>query len=66
MENRKAFDLKGILIVYNFGVVALSLYMIYEVGFFFFFALVSVKLELARAIHSLKYDCLGSSVCVCV
>lgn len=32
MENRKAFDLKGILIVYNFGVVALSLYMCYEVS----------------------------------
>lgn len=32
MENRKAFDLKGVLIVYNFGVVALSLYMCYEVG----------------------------------
>uniref|UniRef100_A0A1A7WF25 Elongation of very long chain fatty acids protein 7 n=1 Tax=Iconisemion striatum TaxID=60296 RepID=A0A1A7WF25_9TELE len=30
MENRKAFDLKGILIVYNFSVVVLSLYMIYE------------------------------------
>lgn len=32
MENRKAFDLKGVLIVYNFSVVALSLYMIYEVS----------------------------------
>ena len=31
MANRKAFDLKGVLIVYNFGVVALSLYMCYEV-----------------------------------
>ncbi|XP_031164947.1 elongation of very long chain fatty acids protein 7a [Sander lucioperca] len=30
MQNRKAFDLKGVLIVYNFGVVALSLYMCYE------------------------------------
>ncbi|KAM3868158.1 elongation of very long chain fatty acids protein 7a [Diretmus argenteus] len=30
MENRKGFDLKGVLIVYNFGVVALSLYMAYE------------------------------------
>ncbi|CAB1416997.1 unnamed protein product [Pleuronectes platessa] len=30
MENRKAFDLKKVLIVYNFGVVALSLYMCYE------------------------------------
>ncbi|XP_020503986.1 elongation of very long chain fatty acids protein 7a [Labrus bergylta] len=30
MENRKAFDLKGILIVYNFGIVALSVYMSYE------------------------------------
>ncbi|KAJ8380839.1 hypothetical protein SKAU_G00016170 [Synaphobranchus kaupii] len=30
MENRKPFDLKRILIVYNFGVVALSLYMVYE------------------------------------
>lgn len=32
MENRKAFDLKGVLVVYNFGVVALSLYMCYEVS----------------------------------
>lgn len=32
MENRKAFDLKGVLIVYNFSVVALSIYMIYEVS----------------------------------
>lgn len=31
MENRKAFDLKGVLIIYNFSVVALSLYMCYEV-----------------------------------
>ncbi|TRY88670.1 hypothetical protein DNTS_025689 [Danionella cerebrum] len=30
MENRKPFELKQILIVYNFSVVALSLYMIYE------------------------------------
>ncbi|XP_068166420.1 elongation of very long chain fatty acids protein 7a isoform X2 [Antennarius striatus] len=30
MENRKAFELKKVLIVYNFSVVALSLYMIYE------------------------------------
>nr|XP_040050838.1 elongation of very long chain fatty acids protein 7a isoform X1 [Gasterosteus aculeatus aculeatus] len=30
MENRKALDLRGVLIVYNFGVVALSLYMCYE------------------------------------
>lgn len=30
MENRKGFDLKGVLIVYNFSVVALSVYMIYE------------------------------------
>ncbi|KAG8011938.1 Elongation of very long chain fatty acids protein 7 [Nibea albiflora] len=30
MESRKGFDLKGVLIVYNFGVVALSLYMCYE------------------------------------
>lgn len=32
MENRKAFDLKGVLVIYNFSVVALSLYMIYEVS----------------------------------
>uniref|UniRef100_A0A3B3DZ11 Elongation of very long chain fatty acids protein n=1 Tax=Oryzias melastigma TaxID=30732 RepID=A0A3B3DZ11_ORYME len=30
MENRKALDLKRVLIVYNFSVVALSLYMCYE------------------------------------
>lgn len=35
MENRKAFDLKGVLIFYNFGVVALSLYMCYEVSHLF-------------------------------
>lgn len=32
MENRKAFDMKGVLIVYNFSVVALSIYMCYEVS----------------------------------
>ncbi|XP_061623827.1 elongation of very long chain fatty acids protein 7a isoform X3 [Phyllopteryx taeniolatus] len=32
MENRKAFDLKGVLVVYNFSVVALSLYMCYEMA----------------------------------
>ncbi|XP_028852401.1 elongation of very long chain fatty acids protein 7a [Denticeps clupeoides] len=30
MENRKPFELKRILVVYNFGVVALSLHMCYE------------------------------------
>uniref|UniRef100_A0A3Q2UK41 Elongation of very long chain fatty acids protein n=1 Tax=Fundulus heteroclitus TaxID=8078 RepID=A0A3Q2UK41_FUNHE len=30
MENRKGFDLRGVLIVYNFSVVALSVYMCYE------------------------------------
>lgn len=32
MENRKPLDLKGVLILYNFSVVALSVYMIYEVS----------------------------------
>lgn len=32
MENRKPLDLKGVLIFYNFSVVALSIYMIYEVS----------------------------------
>ncbi|XP_065119568.1 very long chain fatty acid elongase 7-like [Paramisgurnus dabryanus] len=30
MENRKPFDLKRPMIIYNFGIVAFSLYMIYE------------------------------------
>ncbi|XP_053159960.1 elongation of very long chain fatty acids protein 7 isoform X4 [Hemicordylus capensis] len=30
MENRKAFDLRQIMFLYNFGVVALSVYMTYE------------------------------------
>ncbi|XP_030628384.1 elongation of very long chain fatty acids protein 7a [Chanos chanos] len=30
MENRKPFDLKKVLIIYNFSVVAFSLYMCYE------------------------------------
>ncbi|KAL6459142.1 hypothetical protein MHYP_G00326140 [Metynnis hypsauchen] len=30
MENRKSFDLKRVLVVYNFSVVVLSLYMSYE------------------------------------
>lgn len=34
MENRKPFDLKKVLIVYNFSVVVLSLYMCYEVSDF--------------------------------
>lgn len=37
MENRKALDLKRVLIVYNFSVVALSLYMCYEVCVILFF-----------------------------
>lgn len=32
MENRKPFDLKQPMIIYNFGIVVFSLYMIYEVG----------------------------------
>lgn len=32
MENRKSLDLKGVLVLYNFSVVALSVYMIYEVS----------------------------------
>ncbi|XP_063051060.1 elongation of very long chain fatty acids protein 7a [Engraulis encrasicolus] len=30
MENRKAFDLKPVLVVYNFSSVTLSIYMVYE------------------------------------
>lgn len=66
MENRKAFDLKGVLVVYNFSVVALSLYMCYEVSphtFFFFFFLTSVgadryfKSEILswKVLHSIPY-----------
>lgn len=32
MENRKPLDLKGVLVVYNFGVVVLSVYLIHEVS----------------------------------
>lgn len=32
MENRKPFDLKQPMIIYNFSIVAFSIYMIYEVG----------------------------------
>lgn len=32
MENKKPFDLKKVLVIYNFSVVALSLYMCYEVS----------------------------------
>lgn len=32
MENRKPLNMKGVLILYNFFVVALSVYMIYEVS----------------------------------
>lgn len=32
MENRKPFDLKRPMIIYNFSIVVFSLYMIYEVG----------------------------------
>lgn len=53
MENRKAFDLKGVLIVYNFSVVALSLYMIYEVSDLFCF-----NKAATHAIGSIvKYSC---------
>ena len=33
MENRKAFDLKNTMVLYNFSIVGLSSYMIYEVGY---------------------------------
>lgn len=36
MENRKPFDLKQVLIIYNFSVVAYSLYMCYEVNLILF------------------------------
>lgn len=32
MANRKPFQLRGFMIVYNFSLVALSLYIVYEVG----------------------------------
>lgn len=32
MENRKPFELRQIMVFYNFGVVALSIYMTYEVS----------------------------------
>jgi hypothetical protein len=31
MENRKAWELREVLVVYNFGLVLLSAYMLYEV-----------------------------------
>lgn len=68
MENRKAFDLKGVLVVYNFSVVALSLYMCYEVSphtivllLFFFFTSVGAdgyfKSEILswKVLHSIPY-----------
>ena len=33
MEDKKAWDLKNVLIAYNFALVLLSLYMVYEVIF---------------------------------
>lgn len=36
MESRKPFDLKRVLVIYNFSVVAYSLYMCYEVNLFLF------------------------------
>lgn len=32
MANRKPFQLRGFMVVYNFSLVALSLYIVYEVG----------------------------------
>jgi elongation of very long chain fatty acids protein 1 len=32
MANRKPFQLRGFMIVYNFSLVALSLYIVYEVS----------------------------------
>ena len=32
MTNRAAFDLKYLMIIYNFGLVILSFYMMYEVS----------------------------------
>lgn len=36
MENRKPFDLKRVLVIYNFSVVAYSVYMCHEVNLFLF------------------------------
>lgn len=33
MENRKPFELKRLMIIYNFSIVAFSLYMVYEVSY---------------------------------
>ena len=33
MKNREAMDLRGVLIVYNFSLVLLSMYLVYEVIF---------------------------------
>lgn len=35
MENKKPFELRQIMVFYNFSVVALSLYMTYEVSITF-------------------------------
>lgn len=32
MENRKPFELRQLMVIYNFGVVALSVYLTYEVS----------------------------------
>lgn len=54
MENRKAFDLKGVLIVYNFSVVALSLYMCYEVSHRVYLLSCTIDLKFVLLNHSLN------------
>lgn len=56
MENRKPFDLKRIMIVYNFSIVAFSLYMIYEV----------CHLWTLSLLHHACYPFYCVCVCMCV
>lgn len=56
MENRKPFDLKQVLIIYNFSVVAYSLYMCYEVNLILFASRQTCCLCFARVFFCSFYE----------
>ena len=61
MENRKALDLKYMLIAYNFGLVALSLYIVYQAS-----VCVCVCVYVCVCVRVCVRVCVCVYVCVCV
>lgn len=63
MENRKPFDLKYVLIVYNFSLVALSIYIVHQVSCVYMCVCVCVCARVC--VHVRAYMCAFACVCAC-